>query len=211
MTTSGLALVSGWTIPVMTAEENEAAIRAWEEHERFLARTRLSQWKRAAGIPERYMPAELDGRYPCGILRSWVEHPTDGLILVGGIGTGKTWWACAAMAAAMEAWNCSGRFVSSSAFVKSTIEDGWERFTVPRILVFDDLGKEKAGEFFTSAFFRLIDARTAANKKTIITTNYGPEALMGRFSVDGDKTTADALASRMRRFRTVRIDGKDLR
>lgn len=188
------------------------AERKWAEIERERHEWEFEALLNRAGVPQAYRSAFLDPFSPDGArLIEWLDDPNDGVILSGGYGVGKTYLAVATMMEAMEEWVCSGRFVTATRYLMACIEGDTMAYFTPRILVLDDLGKEKPTEYAISQIFTLIDERLARGKKTIITTNYGKQELLERFTTADDTTTAIALASRFKRFLTMRVDGHDRR
>ena len=203
--------------PNLTPEENAAIEAAWAEYEHEMTLARKRRAFVAANIPERFKEAaiadEFGKPYP-GIAKAlydWVISPSDGVVLTGPIGVGKTWLACAAMMEYMEKWTCSGRFVNAAKYANEVIAYGTDRYYSPKILVLDDLGKEKPSEFVTQELFALIDTRGATNRKTIITTNYSMRELLERLTTGEDVTTAQAFASRLKRYKAIRVEGADRR
>jgi DNA replication protein DnaC len=68
------------------------------------------------------------------------------------------------------------------------------------LLVFDDLGKERATARMASDLFAVLDERTTAMRPTVITTNFNGSALVDRFD---DKEMAAALVRRFRDYYTL--------
>ncbi|MBO7673649.1 MAG: ATP-binding protein [Atopobiaceae bacterium] len=197
--------------PTFTEEEiaqMHLAAQAWKA-EREAADNRHRAFM--ARIPKRYEGAVLEGAPHGDALAKWVFAPTDGVILTGGIGTGKTWLASATLKAFMAKWTCSGRFITAADYIDECREGNKEAYYSPRVLVLDDLGKERASEYVTSCLFQLLDKRVSTHRKTIITTNYTHRELLERLVVDGDTTTAQAFASRLKRFTVVKVEGADRR
>ncbi|MBQ3387473.1 MAG: ATP-binding protein, partial [Eggerthellaceae bacterium] len=148
-------------------------------------------------------------------LLMWVQNPTDGIVLTGGIGIGKTWTACAVMQAYMDWWKCSGKFVTAAEYVQLCREfEGHfaEEYFSCGILVLDDLGKESPTRFATERIFDLIDRRHANCRKTIINSNYSARSLMERMVTEDDDTVAaKAFMSRLSRFTFAPMSGIDKR
>ena len=211
MTTASMQTCSRFAMPERTPEEREALQREIEEREAEEAERERLLRAANAHIPKRYREARLAGFE----LINWVSEPTDGLVLVGSIGTGKTWTACAVLQACMERWNCSGKFVTAAEYVQLCREfEGQyigEYFSC-KVLVLDDLGKEAPTKFAIERIFDLIDKRHSTCRKTIITSNYSARSLMERMVTEDDDTVAaKAFMSRLSRFTFAPMSGIDKR
>lgn len=68
------------------------------------------------------------------------------------------------------------------------------------VLILDDLGKEAQSERWESALVEIIDARTAAGRPLIITTNYVGSKLVERYR---DRSNGEAVVRRLRDFCTA--------
>lgn len=68
------------------------------------------------------------------------------------------------------------------------------------ILVIDDLGKEIQSERWESALIEILEARTAAQRHMIITTNYVGDKLVERYR---DRSNGEAVVRRLREFCTA--------
>ena len=114
------------------------------------------------------------------ICRNYVEHFDEmlaanaGLIFFGGPGTGKTFAASCIANALMERRTP----VLVTSIVRLTanmfgddLNELLERMNTARLLVLDDFGAERNTDFKSEQIFTVIDARYAANKPMIITTN----------------------------------------
>jgi DNA replication protein DnaC len=85
--------------------------------------------------------------------------------------------------------------------------------TVP-LLVIDDLGKEVPSEWAVTTIYNIINGRYEAMLPTIVTTNYGNEALIARLTPRDtrDKTTAIATVDRLMEVcRGITVNGKSWR
>lgn len=114
------------------------------------------------------------------ICRNYVEHFDEmlaanaGLIFFGGPGTGKTFAASCIANALMERRTP----VLVTSIVRLTanmfgddLNELLERMNTARLLVLDDFGAERNTDFKAEQIFTVIDARYAAKKPMIITTN----------------------------------------
>lgn len=131
------------------------------------------------------------------------------LFLSGSVGTGKTLLASATLnQLAKNGIPCL--FTSANRIfceLKSTFKsndrtekDVLEKYKTAKILVIDDLGKEKASKWTNDVLFRLIDYRYAHGLGTVITTNHTPAALEDRLIPADDiydRTSAKAILSRL--------------
>ena len=78
-----------------------------------------------------------------------------------------------------------------------------------KVLIIDDLGKEKITTSFSAQLFDVIDARYENHRPTIITTKFGGKALMQRFTEKGDDSTGNDIVRRLAdSCKSVHFDGK---
>lgn len=181
-------------------EEDARIIRAYE----------------AAGLPRRYHSAESERA------SSLWDTVADGgsLYIQGNVGTGKTHLACAILKAAI-ADNRRVKFVSTLGFLDS-VKASYDAQAQEResdlvntlvrceVLALDDLGKEQPSEWALSKLFRIVDARYAEMRPTIVTTQFKRTELAKRFNSNPE--TAQALISRLKQdYKTVKLDGVDKR
>jgi DNA replication protein DnaC len=68
------------------------------------------------------------------------------------------------------------------------------RLRTSRLILLDDLGKEKLTDKVASGIFKIIDHRTSHGLTTIITSNFTPTALADRFA---DETLGGAIRGRL--------------
>lgn len=200
----------------MHAERKEPDACELAERERARA-ARL----RRADIPARYADASIDEANE--EVRKWVEEfgpaTRDGLVLYGDIGTGKTHAACAALIELAD--RVTVRFASGSDIlreIRSTYGgraeselDVFSRYTGPRVLVIDDIGKEQATDWALSTLFSIVDKRYRSGKPTIYTCQMTGNGLRSALSLKGDSTAVDAIIDRMRDGVQVRFSGPSLR
>lgn len=186
-------------------EAEEEQIKKKEVHKRIL---------------EAHIPSEFIGAFELlPEIEIWLESkPTKGLLLQGLSGRGKTYQACAALK--HMAWD--GRVLFSTfTDIKHAAKDcfnGYQResdaiaqYTIPYCLLIDDVGKEQMTPWSLPIFFEIIKKRGERLKPTIITTNDAGKQLREKFTVDGDRATADAILSRFSAYKIIRIEGDDKR
>lgn len=145
------------------------------------------------------------------------------LYIAGDIGTGKTYLASCIAADLIRRkvqtkWCNVGdvlRAIRSSFDKKNTTEEETIRqFTEPRVLVLDDLGKERPTEWAVEQLFSIINTRYDACRPLIVTTNYGGGDLVRRLTPRGeaDDTTPRAIVDRLREMATlIKLEGDSRR
>lgn len=145
------------------------------------------------------------------------------LFIAGDIGTGKTYLASCLAADLIRRkvqvrWCNVGdvlRTIRSSFDQKNlTEEETIRRFTSPRVLVLDDLGKERPTEWAVEQLFSIINTRYDAGLPLIVTTNYGGADLVKRLTPRGDTddTTPRAIVDRLRAMsKVVKLEGESWR
>ena len=101
-------------------------------------------------------------------------------------GSGKTYLSCSVANSLVLRYGIRMRFVTAPGYlavVGSSIkrqqgtQDESEIFRNCSLLVLDDIGAQKNGDWQEQEIFRLIDSRTAAGKITLFTSNMQPEDL----------------------------------
>lgn len=105
-----------------------------------------------------------------------------GLLLYGGVGTGKTFIsACIANALIDEGYTC---FATNFASLSNTLQSSFsgrqelmEKLASYSLLVIDDLASERDTEYMGEVVQNVIDARYRAQKPLIVTTNLTGEEL----------------------------------
>lgn len=142
----------------------------------------------------------------------------NGLWLVGGMGTGKTHLAVAivnGIDSRFSALYMTEQEMYQRAKELMTTDDNFEFYTLLKtvsLLILDDVGKEKPGEWGVSLLFDIINARYEHSLPTVITSNYGGDSLTKRLTVGDNRTTAAALVDRLFEMCEVRVlQGKSRR
>ena len=194
----------------------DAGREANRQHDRLLA------WNKM--VPELQRNLTLGGHPNRKVAESvgqWVEAIPQhndpkgpNLILVGPVGTGKT----GAAVGAMRVLHFSGAYCiyGTLPFIMESlrpVQPGMDatalRMSIDRVvgaglLVIDDLGTEKRGEWVAERLTMIVDERHKRNKPTIMTTNLKPDELPG--------AVGERIASRLTAGATiVPVGGDDLR
>ena len=197
-----------------------------EREARVLEEIRLEEERKhlklieCASIPMKYHDASIE---KCAeAVRSYVssfrQSTTNSLILRGEVGRGKTYSACAILNALVDVF--AVRFTTMSLMLqelRSTYNgsgnesDVFSRYSGIKLLVIDDLGKEKPTEWALATLFNLMDARYRNCLPTIFTTQYNGQQLAQRLSSEGNRETAEAIVSRMQECQAVILKGPDRR
>lgn len=113
-------------------------------------------------------------------VKNWREirnQPSPGLLLTGGVGGGKTFWA-ACIANAMIDRGYSAMVTNVPSLVSAMSQD-YERskrrvldnIAAVDLLVLDDIGTERSTEFMHEKLYEIIDARYLSKRPLIVTTN----------------------------------------
>lgn len=190
--------------PPRFATPEEIAAEEARAFERDVARRTAD-----AGIPERYRSARLS---QCGDRASeYVERCLSGdalnLVVAGPAGEGKTHTACAAIRALIERRPALALFSVEPDVLGELRETRGSRcresevlcrYTAPRYLVLDDLGRTAPDSYTMNALWRLINKRNSEKRPTIFTTQYDRESLAARLALaGGDAETAQAIVRRV--------------
>lgn len=186
--------------PICSEEKSAAeyAARRKRDHEKS-RRHWLKQALREASIPQKFRLARMaDLQAPLAPrVRDWVENAAAGrtegpLILVGGVGVGKTHGAAAAVRHWLMRARRPARFTTASDY-SSAVRECWRRdaatteadverkHAAAALLVIDDLGTGRAID--AEILQGLVAARYAADlmPTTIITTNIAPAGFNAAF------------------------------
>lgn len=196
------------------AAEREQARRAEAEAKRLESQRRLKR----CGVPKRYMSAQISVPEAARYVVGFGNARDKGLYIVGGVGTGKTYEACALAKSFFEA-GYSVRVTTSLAMLDSvsrSYEDpstpGISTFTGVDVLVIDDLGKENANAWALTTLFQIVNSRYEDGKPTIYTSQYDLQSLQRRMSRQRESESAEAIVSRIcETSEVVRLGGKDRR
>ncbi|MCA1989495.1 MAG: ATP-binding protein [Desulfarculus sp.] len=213
---------------------NEVRIAAWDAQNR---RERVESLWAISGLPpeaknvsteildaQRYR--DRQGR-AWDLVASWPPPSPDAWRapwFFGPIGTGKTALAYCLARRVMEEFEQPVFFVGVAELLrrqrasfgnKAEDQDLLERAVGAGFLVLDDLGGQAMTPWVLDSLFGLIDARLKAQKTTLITSNYGPDAL-GKILEIKERPelsqTANALADRVLALTIpCRLQGESIR
>jgi chromosomal replication initiation ATPase DnaA len=158
---------------------------------------------------EDYLPAQL-GEVPEVV--EWAADAAAGsrawLVILGSTGVGKTWQACAAYRAVTHDRGLEGLAITATDLFLRSLPSAPDRIPLRAyervdVLLLDDLTGDLS-DWERKILFQLVDARSAGNRLTIITSNLRREEVKERLG--------DRLASRMsHRLRLISIEGPDRR
>lgn len=173
--------------------EKEEAERRKIEHENEM---RFERAVEKSGIPPIFRKATAD-------TESYLEWIRGGgsIVFSGGVGTGKTYLSCAIGLAALKEmtvhFTSIGKIKRAILSHEAPDEKLYRQMAGYDLLILDDLGKEKPSDWLLELTFGVIDQRYERGKPVVITTNYTSAKLADRLSAGGDRTTADAICSRL--------------
>ena len=190
----------------------DAEIAAEDESRRM---NEIAKRIRAAHIPLEYAEASEIREE----IAKWADgDPDKGLLMQGPSGRGKTYQAVCAL---KRMANEHRVLFTTFADIKHAAKDcfhGYIReheviaeYTLPHCLLIDDVGKEQMTAWSLPIFFEIIKKRGEKLRPTIITTNDTGKQLLSKFTIDGDRATADAILSRLSAYEIVKMNGEDRR
>lgn len=167
--------------------ELAAADQAEHEARRELqARNRHAAYLRRR--PARYAAAGYgmltDRQAHGGKIARWWDSGIRALVLQGPSRTGKTTAAYAignavhATGAWVEAWTAADL---SEALKPDRDEGAYDRVVRCDLLILDDLGRERATEWWLEHLQRVVDARCSDERRLVVTANEDPAALIARY------------------------------
>jgi DNA replication protein DnaC len=163
--------------------QKQAAARARRDailaEQRAERRRTVNRDRAAAQVPARYRDATADhpavADWVRRVLRGGIQL-SQGLVLNGPTGCGKTWQAFAAWHTVAQQTGCRAVAVSVPAFLDSLRPGRSSPVTLEEVeraelLLLDDLAGERTSEWTAELIYRVIDARWNACLPTIITLN----------------------------------------
>lgn len=105
-----------------------------------------------------------------------------GLLFLGTVGTGKTFYACCIANAVIDAGYSAivTNFAEIANDLQATFDKGsvHKRFLRTDLLVLDDLAAERDTSFMQEIVFQVIEERNAAGKPMILTSNLSPQEFL---------------------------------
>lgn len=199
---------------LISVEDQQAIDAQREQRARHLAREqRRQEFLRELDTVPRRFREQPEGWQPHQQVGEWLHDVENGarasLILLGGVGTGKTTQAFAAWCALVRhgvgrpAWVTTPDLLESLRPGRDARVD-LQRLQSADLLLLDDLAAERGSEWTVEVLYRLLDYRYAWELPTIITSNVPPPEITNRLG--------ERIASRLAGMgRTVVLEGPDHR
>ena len=168
-------------------ERRKAKLAAVEKHKKRIA---------MSGIPVRFQSS-------VGDVSEWLPaiRGNRSLLFTGPQGVGKTHLACSIGVALID--EMSVRFTSIMRIKASilgqemTEAELYRRLSKCDLLILDDLGKEKPGEWVIGLIYSVVNTRYEDMRPMIITSNMNMEKLEAFMTVGKDNMAAKAIVSRI--------------
>ena len=131
---------------------------------------------------------------------TWANYPTKqplNLLLSGTTGKGKTRIAWEAIKTRYLTHGTRPMAIGAETFVRRLLKESdlMEKLIFQKLLLLDDLGKERTTPTAESAIFEIIRERMDNLLPTIFTTNFSPTTLSAVF---GQKETGEAICRRIK-------------
>lgn len=143
------------------------------------------------------------------------------LFITGGVGTGKTHLASSVANELIqnEIPVVFGTLINLLTDIKDSYgtdgeKEGYiiQKYSKVKMLIIDDLGKERPSEWVLEKLFTIINNRYENNLPVIITTNYNRDKLRERLANNKNYEIADSIISRLYEMcRGIALTGNDIR
>jgi DNA replication protein DnaC len=170
--------------------------------------------KIAAKLPERYRSADLRHFHGPALeaVTEWLKNPTEGLLITGLTGRGKTHLAAAIVRFVVVEKKTGIKFRRCAQFYSDVremyrTEQSENSLLAPLeqspFLVLDDLGAGSLSDAERRFTLELIERRLLKQRPTIVTTNWGLQAISEKMD--------DRIASRLALFTEIELSGEDKR
>ena len=179
-------------IEAVYAENHRRAIEAAQLRKE--QRTQRLTRKLAETIPERYQEAAITNSVCIEWLAGYERGERRNLVLIGEVGTGKTFHTYALAAHLLRGGtNCN--VYTAPGFLRHIKEayngafseaEVMEQLQGIDVLGLDDIGKEHVTPWAVEKLFDVLDARTANRKPVIATTNCSASELLKRYGESGE-------------------------
>lgn len=198
------------------------ACREREEHDEARRKTEEAMARRvaASGVKDRFKDACTSIPAIVSYLDGCTDNAGAGLFIHGGVGSGKT-HAATALTRALVYAGYSVILCTTISMLDSIQDaygrghasgDGTGRFMACDILVLDDMGKENGSGWAINTIFQVVNARYESMRPTVVTSQYGLDALERRLARSGERESAAAIISRLRQTcADVHLPGADRR
>ncbi|WP_346686718.1 ATP-binding protein [Enteroscipio rubneri] len=184
-------------------EEEEERLREEKAKQAALAKCRK------AGIGKLYLGATPSVPECIEYVNSFADAGGKGLYILGNVGAGKTYEACA-LAKAFVFAGYSVKVATTLSMLNSihgsyddSEREGVLKFCEADILFLDDFGKENANSWALTTLFEVINYRYENMLPTIFTSQYSLDALERRLARNNEVESAKAIVSRIHEMSRV--------
>jgi DNA replication protein DnaC len=169
-----------------------------------------------AVVPDEFVESRIEDPAVADWVRQFLAgSPVPPLLMLGGLGTGKTSHAWAAVRECLNgrarqrrtlSWQVTS-YAKFNAAMRPTADDGhltaYQHAERVELLALDDLGAGISTDWTADTLYRLVDERWARHRATIVTTNFTPDQL--------EQKLDPRVVSRLASGRVVRLKGRDRR
>lgn len=205
-------------------EEHAQKVKELRKYSGLAARELMRTFDRFEVTEDNKKALETARRYVERIVDGTIQQlEKNSLYFFGSYGTGKTFLSAAIANALIEEEErvLYTRFGELCRDVRRAYDAGSKEndtailrpYKKCRLLVLDDLGKEKFTDWSIALLFELIDSRYRDMMPTVITANYSVEETVKKMTMHGvDPAAAEAIADRIREaYFRVHVGGKSWR